>query len=214
MNDPAGNTGSVEAPDPLREQLLDAASRVFASKGYSGTKIGDIVREAGLSSGAVYGRFSSKKELLIEAVVTRAIRSAVERAADDHQVADLIVRFAVERQGPLSDAEAIQLEAYVAARREPEVAEAIVEVRRRWRSALEPTVRTALADGTVSPGADVDSILYFMETVRLGLLLQRGAGTTPPDIKAWTELVRGQVRSIGGAPRSTASRKPRPQRRS
>ena len=41
-----------ERDDPLREQLLDAAARVFASKGYAGTKIQDIVREAGLSTGA------------------------------------------------------------------------------------------------------------------------------------------------------------------
>jgi hypothetical protein len=41
---------SVAPDDPLRELLLAAASRVFASKGYYGTKVMDIVREAGLSS--------------------------------------------------------------------------------------------------------------------------------------------------------------------
>ena len=54
--------------DPIRVQLLAAAARVFAAKGYSGTKIQDIVEEAGLSTGAVYGRFKSKDELLREAV--------------------------------------------------------------------------------------------------------------------------------------------------
>ena len=50
---PTGGQGD----DPLRDQLLDAAARVFARQGYAGTKIQDIVREAGLSTGAVYGRF-------------------------------------------------------------------------------------------------------------------------------------------------------------
>src|SRR5438105_7823782 len=62
--------------DPLREQLLDAAARVFARQGYAGTKIQDIVREAGLSTGAVYGRFRSKDELLREAVIRRSNRIA------------------------------------------------------------------------------------------------------------------------------------------
>jgi AcrR family transcriptional regulator len=62
-------TKEDEAPeaageDDLREQLLEAAARVFASKGYAGTKVLDIVKEAGLSSGAVYGRFGSKNALL------------------------------------------------------------------------------------------------------------------------------------------------------
>ncbi|MGH9047753.1 MAG: TetR/AcrR family transcriptional regulator, partial [Acidimicrobiales bacterium] len=46
--------------DPLRERLLDAAAHVFAQKGYSGTRILDVVAAAGLSTGAVYGRFGSK----------------------------------------------------------------------------------------------------------------------------------------------------------
>jgi AcrR family transcriptional regulator len=149
-----GDEGASEGgADSLRERLLDAAARVFASKGYSGTKIMDIVREAGLSSGAVYGRFDSKKALLIEAVVSRHIRSASERARADRQVADSLVREATRPRGPLSSAEAIQLEAYVAARREPEVAEAIAEARRRWKAELQPMVKAALADGTVSPDA-------------------------------------------------------------
>ncbi|MCG8591069.1 MAG: TetR/AcrR family transcriptional regulator [Proteobacteria bacterium] len=182
--------------DEIREQLLEAAARVFASKGYAGTKILDIVREAGLSSGAVYGRFESKNALLIEAVVTRAIKAASERVRADRPVADFIARSLTDRQGPLNTTEAIQLEAYVAARREPEVAEAVAEARRRWRFALKRTVRTAHADGTLSPGADVESILYFMETMRLGLLLLRGAGFAPPDPDQWDALIRRIVRSL------------------
>ena len=63
--------------DPLRAQLLDAAAQVFASNGYYGTKIMDIVKAAGLSSGAVYGRFASKDELLMEAILRQVEKNAV-----------------------------------------------------------------------------------------------------------------------------------------
>jgi AcrR family transcriptional regulator len=200
MSEPDADTearGAVAA-DPLRERLLDAAARVFASKGYSGTKIMDIVREAGLSAGAVYGRFQSKNDLLTEAVVSRSIRQARSQPpVDDQRVADLIVRTTSENKGPLTDLEAMQLEAYVAARREPEVAAALADIRRRRRARVQPLVEAALADGTVAPDGDPESILYLVETVRLGLLLQRAAGMAPPDPEAWTSLIRQLVEDLG-----------------
>ena len=69
--DPEAAVEPQLAEDPLRIQLLDAAAKVFASKGYYGTKIMDIVKAAGLSSGAVYGRFASKDELLMEAILRK-----------------------------------------------------------------------------------------------------------------------------------------------
>ena len=83
------NRPADRATIPLRERLLDAAARVFAQKGYSGTRILDVVAEAGLSTGAVYGRFSSKNDLLREAVSSRSASRAsgdVDRAS---KVADL-----------------------------------------------------------------------------------------------------------------------------
>jgi AcrR family transcriptional regulator len=190
--DPPGRTGE----DPLREQLLDAAARVFAEKGYAGTKIMDIVREAGLSAGAVYGRFRSKNELLTEAVVSRSIRQARSAQVEERKVADLIVRMTTENRGPLADLEALQLEAHVAARREPEVARALVEARRRRRERVQPLVDAAMADGTVAPDGDPEAILYLIETIRLGLLLQRAAGMEPDDQDSWAHLIRRLVTDL------------------
>lgn len=199
---------SEPAPDgdPLREQLLDAAARVFARQGYAGTKIQDIVREAGLSTGAVYGRFKSKHELLREAVVRRTANAARLGDADGaDRVADLITRLAGLHDAPLSDAEAVRLEAFVTARREPEVAVAIADAQAHWRSAVQPLVETALADGTVAADVDPESVLYFLRTVHLGLLLQRGAGATHPDPARWDDLITRIVASFGAGEPSTRS---------
>ena len=185
------------AADPLREQLLDAAARVFARKGYAGTKIQDIVREAGLSTGAVYGRFGSKDDLLREAVVRRTARGARLDTEGAERVADLITRTAELNQAPLTDAEAVRLEAYVTARREPDVAAAVVDAQAHWRAAVQPLVDIALADGTVADDVDPEAVLYFLRTVHLGLLLQRGAGATPPDAAAWADLITRIVASFG-----------------
>jgi AcrR family transcriptional regulator len=46
-----------------RTQIVGAAMRCFARKGYRGTSMTDIIDEAGLSAGAIYGHFAGKQEL-------------------------------------------------------------------------------------------------------------------------------------------------------
>ena len=47
-----------------REQIIDAAMRVFAQKGYSKATNKDIAREAGITTGLIYYYFDSKEALL------------------------------------------------------------------------------------------------------------------------------------------------------
>ena len=45
------------------DEVLDAALKMFARKGFASTKVEDIAREAGLSKGAIYRYFSSKEDI-------------------------------------------------------------------------------------------------------------------------------------------------------
>lgn len=187
----------VEAPDEIREALLDAAASVFAERGYEGTRIQEVVRHAGLSTGAVYGRFTSKDELLREAVMTRSIPLARRLPDGITRVSDLVERIATRTSSELGEHEALLLEAYVAARRHPEIAEAIKEANRRWRDAARPFVDKARADGTLAEGIDDQSVLFLIRVLRLGLLLHRASGLPEPDAETWSELVARVVASIG-----------------
>lgn len=182
--------------DPLRDRLLDATSRVFARQGYHGTKILDIVREAGLSTGAVYGRFPSKSELLRAAVIrsTAQLRVGGERAV---HLLDLLTRRSGLRRGGLTDSEAVRLEAYVTARREPEVAAALADSHERWRESMMPLIDAALADGTLRPDADPEAVLFLFRTLYLGTLLHRGSGLPGPDPEAWEALLAQVAASLG-----------------
>lgn len=46
-----------------REQLLEAAARVFGQRGYEGASMSQIAAEAGFSKGALYWNFASKEDL-------------------------------------------------------------------------------------------------------------------------------------------------------
>jgi TetR/AcrR family transcriptional regulator, fatty acid metabolism regulator protein len=47
-----------------RRQLLEAAVRVFARKGYHASRVGDIAEEAGVAHGLLYHYFESKDQVL------------------------------------------------------------------------------------------------------------------------------------------------------
>ena len=46
-----------------REDVIEAAARLFRERGIDGTSVPDLMAEAGLTHGAFYGHFSSKEEL-------------------------------------------------------------------------------------------------------------------------------------------------------
>jgi AcrR family transcriptional regulator len=47
-----------------RRLILDAAIRVFAQRGFNGTRVGDIAKEADIAYGLVYHYFAGKEDLL------------------------------------------------------------------------------------------------------------------------------------------------------
>src|SRR5437588_6068188 len=63
----------TKTPDPIQElvtadrrkQILDAATRVFAEKGFHRATIKEIARVAGIADGTIYTYFASKDEVLL-----------------------------------------------------------------------------------------------------------------------------------------------------
>jgi AcrR family transcriptional regulator len=188
------------AIDPLRERLLRAAAAVFARQGYEGTRIMDVVRESGLSTGAVYGRFRSKNDLLREAVVARAASTDHLVVDEVERVADLLTRSVDDPRAPLTDGDAVRLEACVAARREPEVAEALTEANRVFKQTVAHLVEAARRDGSLAPDVDDEAALFLVRILNLGMLLHRATGVPSPDVAAWRDLLGRIVASIGTDP--------------
>src|SRR3954469_22012600 len=50
-----------------RERIVEAAAQRFRERGFEGIGVADLMREAGLTHGGVYGHFSSKEDLIAEA---------------------------------------------------------------------------------------------------------------------------------------------------
>ncbi len=67
---PRTDEQNAHIKDERREQILKAALKVFALRGFAATKVGDIAKEAHLSHGLVYHYFASKEEMFFELVRT------------------------------------------------------------------------------------------------------------------------------------------------
>ncbi len=59
-----------EHKEQTRKKILSAAERSFKKNGYSGVGVDGLAKEAGVTSGAFYGHFSSKNIAFKEAVVS------------------------------------------------------------------------------------------------------------------------------------------------
>lgn len=73
-------------PDRLdkRDRILDAATRVFAKRGFFAAQVADVAKRAGVAAGTVYLYFKSKDDILLslfERTMTAAIREARDAVA-------------------------------------------------------------------------------------------------------------------------------------
>jgi len=64
-------TPTLSTPD-TRNRILEAAVKVFASKGYHDTRVDDIVRDSNTSKGSFYFYFPSKQDIFLALVDTFA----------------------------------------------------------------------------------------------------------------------------------------------
>jgi TetR/AcrR family transcriptional regulator, fatty acid metabolism regulator protein len=60
------NGGSPAMRDPDKpQQIIEAAVRIFARKGYYNSRVSDIAREAGMAAGTIYLYFKTKDDILV-----------------------------------------------------------------------------------------------------------------------------------------------------
>jgi AcrR family transcriptional regulator len=67
---PRSPEASRAAREEAAERILAAAAKVFAHRGYAGTKVADIAAQAGVSSGLVHHYFATKADVFRTLITT------------------------------------------------------------------------------------------------------------------------------------------------
>ena len=162
-----------------RQQIIDAAYRCFARKGFHQTSMRDIYAEAELSSGAVYHHFDGK-----DAIIRASFEFDYERSValfeaaigrDDplqalHDLLDFFFR-GLESAAALN-APRVNVQGWGEALVNPPLHEALQQVFARILAAIEQIVRQAQAKGEIDSTIDPDAVARLFLSLYYGLELQ------------------------------------------
>jgi len=104
--------------EQTRADLLAAACRVIAAKGYEAASVADIAKEAGYTKGALYAHFASKRDLFV-ALITGLNQHEIDevREASGEELKSVMAPIAHEQELALV---LVTLEGYLYALRHPE----------------------------------------------------------------------------------------------
>jgi AcrR family transcriptional regulator len=211
----------AERREETREQVLAAAARVFAKRGFHATSLDAIAEEAGFSRGAVYSHYADKEELFLELLDRRC----AERAQDLREVfadTDEVDVEATSRQAQLAAEQALDamtgdpewralyLEFLAHAARDSAFRRRFSKRTAEMRSALEEVVvaRTRPVAGAL--GMEPEQLAVVIDALGIGLMgahMLHGSRSVPPELfsKALALLVDGIAARAGAAPQPTGA---------
>src|SRR4051794_18803704 len=156
--------------EATRARLIELAGDIFADEGYAAASIRDIANRSGLSSGAIYGTFRGKADLLAE-VVDATLASDVESLPTSVREMTLpeIDAYQYEHAPERARFRALLLEAAAAARADAEVGD-------RLRETIMPRIDLATdaheewrERAGVDPSLDMRALVMMIWSADLGL---------------------------------------------
>jgi response regulator NasT len=154
-----------------RSEVLDAAARIFAEKGFAETTIKDLADAVGVLKGSLYYYFSSKEELLCD-VVARADEAAwkrIEHAMAHEGSAIERLRACVEAQlaSTARDPAGMALVFQDHGSLDKERRDNLARCRARYVATASTLVEEGQADGSIVSGVDaVLSAAALMDATR------------------------------------------------
>lgn len=166
----------AERKELTRELLLDSAIEVFARQGYHGASLEDVAAAAGFTKGAVYSNFSTKADLFMALLVRETAR---RNAALAHAIAsepldalpDMAGAWIARQAGEQRDWDVLTVEFWLAAARDPAIAERLREGRREITEELGRLVDTRLAESGSRPGLSGWDVVILVDALGTGLLM-------------------------------------------
>jgi AcrR family transcriptional regulator len=201
--------------EATRARIIELASDVFANEGYGAASIRDLADRSGLSSGAIYGSFRGKADLLAEAVdaVIASDEASLPSALIEQMSLPDIDAYQYENVTKRDRFRALLLEAAVAARTDP-------DVKARLNEAVAPHIEMATEAheewqerAGVDRELDMRALVMLLWSADLGLAVLDAMGFDRPDGHTWAQLMRQLLKSLETPGADPGAPTPRPTKR-
>ncbi len=173
---------SAAHEEEVRGRIVAAALRVFAEKGFHRATMQDIVRQSGLSVGAIYTYFKSKDELFLASCDLSAgqgIGELGERLTAGRTLAERIaisVGYFLDGVDDVGDAPGLArflVQAWAEAEEEPAVREMLVRRREQLATVGQILIREGIASAEIPAWVDVEGLAFAVSALFDGILLMR-----------------------------------------
>jgi AcrR family transcriptional regulator len=139
-----------------RDQVVDAAVRVFRERGYDGTSMSDIAAALGLHKSSIYHHIAGKEELL-EAALSRALDALLamlmEPAAVEGRAVDRL-EHVVRRTVEIMVAQLPEVTVLLRVRGNTRVERWALTQRRLFDRAVEAILTQAIEEGDLRPDVE------------------------------------------------------------
>ena len=163
--------------DEKRAEILTAATRIFARRGYAATRIEDVALEAGVAKGTIYIYFGSRGEILLAAFesfeqqLMAGVRSALETNEPALQRLRAVVRTVLESMEAEPELARIVLDFWAAGAFEGEARIDFGRVYAEYRHIMANLLEEAKREGSVRRDLPEDTPVVIVGTLE-GILLQ------------------------------------------
>lgn len=193
------NSGRARQAAATRRAILDATRRVIVDKGYAGTTMAAVAREAGVSVETIYKRFGTKRELVQQMLGVAVVgddepvalidRPALKAATTASSGTEMLTRMAaasrdiLERLGPLSAILLISPHSL-----DPELREFTTEMGAKRLEDFAVVVRAVAATGDLRPDLDESraaDIVWTLASPEVHQALTRDRGWSNDEYEHW-----------------------------
>lgn len=175
-----------------RAALVELAAELFASQGYLQTSIRDIARAASLTSGAIYGHFRNKADLLAEAIslrTSRELENAYRLSGSGTSALHVqILRRLTARYPERRQLRALILQGAAAAVTDPETRERLREEQMAHLQVWIDGYTANLEELGIDPSVDLHDAVLYTWASEVGLGVLEALGIRPHSKKSWADM--------------------------
>jgi TetR/AcrR family transcriptional repressor of uid operon len=159
-----------------RENILDAALKCFARRGFHATTVQDICKEAGVSPGAFYVYFASKEDL-IAGLCERDRAEFAERFSKLAEASDFLEALSALGEhyfiDESPDRQRFVIEMGIESTRNPRIAEIFMRVDRFCSDSFEALFERLKDEGRIAPKTDIKTLAKVFNVLGDGMFWRR-----------------------------------------